>query len=205
MSRTLPTGLDTALAQLEVAPVFLVYLDWPTGPVRCWNGYHSLVWGGFTWLGTGDLGGISDITETSDLSANGTVLTLTGVPSVNVAQALANNSQGRSAQVRFGVINGSGFSLDPYLVFDGLIDNCSIVDDGINATIQINLEKEMFDDRSQYSRYTDQDQKFRFPTDRGLEYTAGLALKQFTWGKATVNPNSDAGGGGDTEGRSFAD
>src|ERR1044072_5890307 len=140
MSRTLPTGLGTALAAVEVAPVFLVELDWPTGTVYAWNGH--------TWIGTGHLGGISEIKESNDLGATGTVLTLSGIPSAQIAQALRNDALGLPAKIYFGVLSASGFSIDPYLAFDGMIDAPNINTDGDQSAITIPLERELVDNRS---------------------------------------------------------
>lgn len=197
MSRTLPTGFATAMAAASVAPVFLVEVDWPTGTVYAWNGYADLSWNGKTWIGVGHLGSISEIKESSDLSANGMVLTMSGIPTANVAEVLAQNSQGRPGKVYFGVIANDGFSIDPYLIFDGFIDVAPLNDDGKTATISVALEKEFYDNRTNARRYTHSDQQIDFPGDLGLQYVAGLAVQQFTWGKATVYPSSPGGGGGD--------
>lgn len=188
MSRTLPTGLATALSSATINPVFLVELEWPGTTLYLWNGYADLAWNSLTWIGTGTLGGISAIKESSDLTANGVVLSLSGIPSAMVAEALRDDAQGSRARIYFGVLTGASFSIDPYLVFDGLLDTCSISDDGTTATINLQLEKEMIDDRSNSRRYTSQDQKLDYPTDLGLDYVSYLANAQFTWGAATVAP-----------------
>lgn len=196
MSREMPTGLDALLLLKTVPCAFLVELDWPDGTVYMWNGYHSLVWNGHTWLGLGHVGGISEVRESADTAANGLVLTLSGVPSANVAEVLRNDTQGRPAKVFFGVLNVDGFSLaDPICIFDGVIDNPSISDDGTTATIEVPIEKEFIDTRSSSARYTHEDQKQRYPADLGLQFVAGLAEKTITWGKATVYPVTGGGDG----------
>lgn len=195
--KDLPTGLHTALSAVEVAPVLLVELDWPTGIARSWNGYHDLSWGGNTWYGVGDLGSISEVKESGDGTLNGMSLTLSGVLAANISHAMANNSQGRRARVFFGVLTSTGFSIDPYCVFDGLIDYANIVRDGNTATVTVNLEKELFDDRSNARRWNHEDQQIDFPGDKGFEYVAAIANRQFTWGKATVGGAGGMAGGVD--------
>ena len=196
MSRTLPTGLDTALSANTLYPVLLVQLNWPTGTVYCWNGYHDLTWDGHTWIGTGHLGTVSEIGESADGTANGISVTLSGIPSSVISNALENNSQGQPARVYFGVIQNASFTVDPYLVFDGLIDVANIHDDGTTASVVVNLEKELFDSRTNARRYTHEDQQQTYPGDLGLEYVAGLANRQFMWGKAVVAPVGSGGTGG---------
>lgn len=203
MSRDLPTGLGAALAGPTLHPVFLVALDWSGGLVRAWNGYRDLVWGGNTYVGTGHLGGISAVKESRDLAANGVTLTLSGIPSANLTLALANDSQGRSAKIWLGEINSAGaFTIDPYLLFDGVIDVTSIEDDGTTATIAVQLEKELIDKRARGRRYTHEDQIIDFPTDRGFEYVAGLADKPLNWGgpSATGAGTTTPPDGGDDQG-----
>lgn len=196
MSRTLPSGLAAALSAAQCAPVFLVELRWPAGNLYLWNGYSTLVWNSISWLGLGHLGKISEIKETSDQTANGTVLELSGIASALIADALAGDSQGNVARIYFGVISTNGFAIDPYLVFDGLIDMTTVQISGETATIQISLEKELLDSRSNARRYTHEDQQIDFPGDLGCQYVATIANQQFTWGKATVFPAGAGGGSG---------
>lgn len=196
MSRTLPTGLDTNLSADTVHPVLLVQLSWMSGVVRCWTGYHDLSWDGHTWVGTGHLGTVSEIGENSDGTANGLSLTLSGIPSSVIANDLENDSQGQPGRVWFGTLQNGSFTVDPYLVFDGLIDVANISDDGETASVTVNLEKELFDNRASARRYTHEDQQLDYPGDLGLEYVAGLANRQFQWGKAIVAPAGSGGVGG---------
>jgi hypothetical protein len=197
MSRNLPTGLDTATAAASLSPVILVDLTFPAGNVRCWNGYGNITFGSNTFTGTGYLGTISEIKETRDGAANGIQVSLSGIPSSLVSLALVNNSQGQPAKVYLGVLNSSGtFSVDPYLIFDGVIDTCPISDDGKTATITVKLEKELIDTRTRGRRYTDEDQKIDYPTDNGLEYVAGLQQLNIVWGKATAPAGGSMPGAG---------
>jgi hypothetical protein len=196
MPRDLPTSFGAAAAAASISPVFLVELQWPTGTVRAWNGYGDITWGGNTFTGTGHLGTISPIKETRDGAANGVQLRLSGIPSGLIALALADDTQGRPAKIYFGLLNASaGFTIDPYLIFDGVIDICPIEDNGETASITINLEKELIDSRARGRRYTDEDLQIEYPGDLGLAYVAGLQNKEITWGKATVSIGGGAGSG----------
>ncbi len=189
MSRDLPTGMLAAVSAATVAPVFLVQLNWPSGTVYAWNGYGDIVWNSQTWLGVGHLGGISNVRESRDGSANGVSLSMSGIPSTEIARALEDDSQGQPGKVYFGVLSSSGtFAIDPYLVFDGVIDVCPVEDDGQTATISVQLEKELIDNRTRGRRYTHEDQQIDNAGDLGFEYVAGLAEKEITWGTAKVAP-----------------
>lgn len=189
MSRDLPTGMAAATSAATVAPVFLVQLNWPTGTVYAWSGYGNISWNAQTWIGTGNLGGISNIRESSDGSANGITVSLSGIPSAELARALEDDSQGQPAKVYFGILSSSGaFTVDPYLIFDGAIDVCPVLDNGDTATIYIQIEKELIDTRTRGRRYTHEDQQIDHPGDLGFQYVAGLAAKEITWGTAKIRP-----------------
>jgi hypothetical protein len=183
--RTLPTGFAAGLQAVEIAPIFLVELHWPTGTLYLWNGYTDFDWDGKTWVGLGDLGSISQFKESSDGAANGVRLELSGIPSAYIAHALANDSQGRPARIYFGILSPGGFTIDPYLIFDGFIDNSNITIGPETSVVSLSLEKELLDNRSDARRTTHEDQQIDYPGDLGREYTAGIANKNFTWGKAT--------------------
>lgn len=203
------TLTDTKLSRAQIYPVLLVFLDWPNTPVRVWAGMGTLVWGGQSWLGVGDLGGISPVQESMDGAANGITLAISGVKATNVVEVLDNRIQGKSAKIYLGMMTTVGevagtWDVEPYCVFDGLIDTADISSNGETSTISVKLEKEFIDSRSQSRRYTDQDQKIDYPTDRGFEFVAGIANKTVLWGRVqmgltgggTAGGSGGGGGGG---------
>ncbi len=196
MSRDLPGGLGAAFEATEITPAFLVELQWPGGTVRAWNGYHLLAWNLVNWTATGHLGGIGEIKESTEGGANGTQISLSGIPTALITEALRNDSQGRRARIYLGFLVDDGFVIDPYLLFDGLIDFATIQSQGETSTITVNLEKEFIDNRTNARRLNHQDQLIDYAGDLGFEYVAALANKQFTWGKTTVFPTTGGGSGG---------
>lgn len=199
MPRELPAGLPALTEANVFRPVLLVELAWPSGTVRAWSGYGILPWAGNSYLGTGDLGTVSPIGESNDLGANGVVISLSGIPSANIAEALANDAQGRSGKIHLGAMNDAGvLASDPYLIFDGLIDVTSIEDDGTTATVSVSLEKELIDRRLQSRRSTHEDQQIDYPGDLFFEYVAGLQDKTVSWGGHSYSgaPTSGMTGGG---------
>lgn len=188
MSRTLPTGFAAAMDGPTLHPVYLLQLNWPTGTVYVWNGYGDLVWDSKTWQGVGYLGGISSIKESRDLAANGTVVSLSGIPSGNLALAMANNTQGQPGIIYVGEFDVAtkSFTIDPYQIFSGFINICPIDDEGETAVVHVQLEKELINSRAEGRRYTHEDQQIDYPGDLGFEYVAGLADKMVTWNGQSV-------------------
>lgn len=188
MSRSLPTGYAALTEAKSFAPVFLVELQWPTGTVNFWNGYGTISWDSKTWTGTGHLGGISQIGESRDMTANGVVLSLSGIPSELIANALEDDAQGQTAKIWLGALTAAGaFAADPYQIFEGVIDVCPFQDNGDTATITVQLEKELIDRRVNERRYTHEDQQIDYAGDMFFEFVAGLQDKEVTWGGKTAS------------------
>lgn len=194
MSRGLTSGLSTAVTARVVKPILLLALSFDTGVVRMWSGIGSIVWAGDTYLGAGNFGRVQPFKEVVDGSAQGTAFTLNGIPSALLASALTENYQGRSAKLWLAALDSSNAIIaDPYLIFGGRMDTMTISDDGSTGSITLTAENRLIDlNRSRERRYTDQDQKIEYPTDRGLEYVVSLQDKQVVWGSGT---NTAAGAG----------
>jgi len=151
--------------------------------VYLWGGYGNITWGGKTWVGTGDLGGISPIDETGDLAANGVQLTLSGIPSAAIAAAFSVDFQGCAGRIYLGLFSADGHLLDtPATLFDGLVDSSAFQDTGQTSTITVNLEKELIDRRDEVRRFTHEDQQIDHPGDHYLEYVPWLAQNQIYFG-----------------------
>jgi len=195
MSRSLPTGMAAAAAAATVAPVFLTDLDWPSGHVRAWTGYGQISYDGNTFTGTGDQGAISEIKESADGAANGVTLSLSGIPSGNIALALEDDAQGRAAKIWLAFLDFSNgtFAYGPHLIFDGFIDTAAIDDNGTTATVTIQIEKELIDRRSTGRRYTHQDQQIDHPGDMFFDMMAINAERAINWGVAASSPATATG------------
>ena len=130
---------------------------------------------------------------------------MSGVPSELLSLALQEKYQGRELTLFFGITdqnrsfilleNGSFVLLqdgerilqqagEPAIVFKGYIDQMTIDENPKASKISLSVESRLIDlERSRVRRYTNQDQKTRFPNDRGLEFLEDLQDKQFKWGR----------------------
>jgi len=155
-------------------------------PVYLWSGYGNITYNSITYQGLGNLGTISTVEETSDLSAKGITMQLSGVPTSLISLALTEDYQGRNCSVMFGVLNSSSALIsDPIIVFSGRMDVMTINDDGQNATIIMNAENRLIDfRRAREVRFTDAEQKNLYPTDKGLEFVNAIQEKEIYWGNS---------------------
>lgn len=188
MGRPLSTAVATALGEPTLRLAVLAEFDFSGGITRYWSGKGDLVWNTYTWLGLGNLGGISAIEEASGTQAPGVRFDLSGIPSAAIAVALTDDYQGRSAKAWLVLFDTSDTLIaDPILIFSGVMDVMQINDGGQTATITLNCEGRNIDlSRNRELRYTDTEQQRLFAGDRGLEYVAGLQDKQIAWGVASA-------------------
>jgi len=200
MSRTLTSGMTAVTTADVVRPVYFVRMVFDSGEspsaLNLWNGTGDLTYGGNTYIGTGDLLSISQITETSDISATGITVSLTGVKTSLIAVAKDHEYQGRPLSVSLGAFDASGdLVADPTVIFAGFMDTMTIAESGETSTISIACENKLIAfERAKVRRYTAEDQKIDHPTDKGFEFVTAIVEKEIIWGRAS--PSSYAGGGG---------
>ena len=152
---------------------------------------------------------ISSVDETLDISAKGATLTLSGLPSDLLSLAIAEPYQGRKCKIYFGIKDNASQFLqqenDDYIltetgayidtntvspvnvmaeIFSGYIDQMNIDEGAESSAISVYVESRLIDlQRPRERRYTSENQKSRFPNDRGFEFVEDLQAKKFQWGR----------------------
>jgi hypothetical protein len=181
MTRSASAGVIAAVAANVKRPAFFVAIETTGGWVRAWNGVGELSWGGLTFAGVGVFGGISPITESTDLRAVGIRFTLSGVPAGQIAAAQLIR-QGLPALVWMGFLDDT-FRLiaDPIQLYNGKTDTVTLEDLPEGAVITVSAETEFIDQRRRVFYYTTEDQKLIDPTDIGFDYVPLLQDQQLTW------------------------
>jgi hypothetical protein len=196
--RSLSANMVTEVSASQLSPIILASLSFVT-PVNLWSGYGTITYAGTGYLGIGTLGTISPVEETTDLAARGITMQLSGVPTAMIAVALSENYQGKECSVMFAALDSSGALVStPITIFSGRMDVMSINDDGQNATIGMTAENKLVDfRRPREVRYTDEEQKNLYPSDKGLEFVNSIQEKQIYWGNAKFAAPVDNSGGSD--------
>lgn len=186
MSRDLPAALTSALSSSEVELFYAVDLFFKTQTLRFWSGLGELVYNSETYTGSANLLAISQIDETSDVSAKGATLTLSGIPSDLLSLVLSEPYQGRKCNIYLGVRDSASTAIADVMaqVFSGYMDQMSVDEGAETATISLAVESRLIDlERPRARRYTDENQKSRFPNDLGFQYVNDLQNKKFAWGR----------------------
>jgi hypothetical protein len=174
-----------AIAAGTVKPALIAEIQVQGGYVRAWSGIGDLIFGGETYTGVGNFGGVSPVKESSDLQSNGCQFILSGIPSGLVSSALGSLRYGRTAKLWFGILDSSDALIeDPYLLFSGLTDNAQINEGADTSSITVTAESRMVDlDRPRSRRYTTEDQQIDYPTDKGFDFVPSLQDKPIVIGK----------------------
>ena len=182
MSRTsLPAQVITASEASSFQPFWACDLMFDSpNELYFWNGIGSLSHAGNTYVGAGNLLDLSELRESSDIAAYGATLTLSGIPTDKISLALSEPYQGRKAVIRFGVISGS--TIYSSVIFTGEMDQMNIALGPDTSTITLSVESRLVDlNRARIRRYTDADQKSRYPLDRAFEFVTEIQDEKLEW------------------------
>ena len=203
MSRTLTSGMLGVTTADVVRPAYFVRMVFDSGEspnvLNLWSGVGDLAYGGNTYTGVGDLLSISAVAESSDMSATGINVSITGIKSSFIVIAKDHEYQGRPLSVSLGAFDANGALIaDPLIVFSGFMDTMKIAESGSTSTITISVENKLIAfERSRVRRYTAEDQKIDHPTDKGFEFVTAIVEKEIIWGRST---GSSQGGGSGSSG-----
>ena len=188
MSRGLVTANANAVAADNVAPILFADLDFSSGHVRVHSAIGTITWGGYDWTGLGSLGTVDGLEERAELSRKTVTYTLFGVPNTMVSVVLNESYQGRSAKVYLGFLSLTTYQLvaDPQLLDSGLMD-VTAIDEGQTCTVTVTAESRIAAwSRTLERRYTDAEQRAKYPTDKGLEFISQAAQKEIVWGRKST-------------------
>mgnify|MGYP006051513983 CR=1 FL=1 len=165
---------DDVLRSGQIGQAALVWMDFAGGAKRWWTGFGDLDAGGHRWQGVGDLISISPISTAYDLSAEPMTFTLACTPEL---LALAINAKAR-VRDRPVTVSLQLFDMDtkqvlgsPFVMFSGTMQRMPWKASGpTERTLTLEAEGLFFRRNAPpRGRWTDADQKARYPGDRGFE------------------------------------
>lgn len=182
MARDLTAAMITELKAKTKQPFFMFEALFDSGALRLWTGYGELTHFGQTWTGAGHLLSMSQVEETTQVTAPGAVFKLSGLPSSILTLVAGENYQGRVVKQYLGFLDSSGaVVVDPYEMRRYLIDVMTDEEDGETATITLSAENALADLRRPVERrYTPEDQKLVSATDTFFDYVADLQDRPIT-------------------------
>jgi hypothetical protein len=195
VSRGFPSDVLTALSSEHVALVTFAKLEFPSGTLYLHNSIGTYTWGGNDWLGTGDLGEISQLEEGAQISPYKITLSLSGLDATISGAALTEDYYLQPVTVYLGVLNANDVLIaDPTIVWEGAMDQMELsigAADGDMIVLTAESELARFDKASNL-KYTDAQLQSDSAGSLGFEFMADIEGAKIRWG----DPNSDAVAGG---------
>jgi len=185
VSRWASSTNETEAAKTSIVMVTMVDLDFASGPLFAHDSIGTIPFNGNSYLGVGQYGGISVVSEAIDVIAKQVVLTLSGVDASLVSTSMFDNNQGRAVTIYIGLFNqGTGQFVDtPEALWVGRMDWPKIDIDQNTATITINCESRLRQS-PRISLQTDQDQQIAYPGDTFYNRITDIANYRSNWGAA---------------------
>lgn len=183
--RDLTAGMQTEFEKTVKSPIIFFEGQFTSGYVRLFSGIGTLTWNGKTWLGAGSLGTITPVQETLETKAVGMRATFSGIPAANRALILSEARRGQEGNVWLGMLDANmNVIANPYNSFRGRLDQPEIDKQSGETIISVNYENRMIDfERPRERRYTPEDQKTRYPDDKGLDYVPNVQNWSEKWGQ----------------------
>jgi len=187
MTRPMTTAADTAVQAEVVDRTTAVALDFASGMVRLCGAPFDITIDGETFIGVGQLGGISVVEESAELQSYGLTISLQGIPRDSIALALTQSYQGRPGIVWEVPLTAAGLAVaDPIVVFRGRMDQMT-VELGATAAVRVQLQNRLVDwERARIRRYTSEDQQREHPGDLGFAFVSATAEKDIIWPTRTA-------------------
>jgi len=184
--RSLTTSASAALSAPVITTAVLVEMMFST-PVRLNNTPFTINHAGADWLGAGALGSVEPLREAAGGEVVGVEFTLSGVPTENLALALAESPRGKACRVYLAVLDSvSGAVLDAPLIFPGVLDTMAIREEGQQGVIAVtamHLGKHL--QRVKSIRYSDADQRRLYPGDSSMRFVVSQSQHQDVWPAAS--------------------
>lgn len=184
MSRSLDSNLLAAATSGHLRFCNLATFELDSGTLYFASTPFSIVYGGHTYIGVGNLVSVGPVAETTESQANVLTLVLSGIPSANIAVALTENVQGRVATIYWATFDAGWRMLGtPDVGRRGRIDTMKIVIDSDTCQIEVAIRDNLADwDTPPIARYTQDDQHVLFPGDDFFEFVPQMAQKELKWG-----------------------
>ena len=199
MSRDVPSSTDTALDDRFIIPVWFVEFDFDTAPLYVHTDVGDITVLGKTWIGTGGLGSISPLEETTEQAAPGVKfrLALTDESTGSIFEEITQqNFYQRDAIVYFAARNALTGALidDPFELHRYKVDVPEITYGGGVSFVDVVAESEFIDgSRRNGQMYSNAQMRSEYPNDEGFKYVAALSQLKVVWGaKKTASLGSAA-------------
>jgi len=127
---------------------------------------------------------VSEVRDTGDLSASNLTIQLSGCDPALVNAMKNEQLQGTEVLIWLVFLNEDFATMTELHYFTGYIENTVYMQSAETITISVACQNFLARlSERKIRRYTDQDQKDVFSTDKGLEYVEQIQNKSLVWGE----------------------
>lgn len=183
--RTMTSPAISALARSPLPMAVLVEMDL-TAPLRLNSAGFDMTLAGVAYSGAEGLGRVEAIEDTPG-EMKQLAFTLSGVPSSQIALALAEPTRGKTVRVKLGIFDPDNYQLlEINQKWIGMLEPIAIEDAKPVATLQVKAENAALDlVRPTYSVYSDSEQRRLNPGDPSLQFMSDQVDVRVVWPAAS--------------------
>jgi len=182
MSRTLAAATEAHAEGTHIHPVLLARIDFTT-PVYAHTGLGIINFESNDYLGIGNLGGLSGLSETENLVPSPVTMTLTGLDSNIFTESMNAANYGDKVFLYIGYRNDDGTLVGtPWNFYKGRVEHGSGVRGSDNSVSIIVQHVLAILNKKIGTRYTDESQQKKSSGDLGLQFVAQMKDLKLTWG-----------------------
>jgi hypothetical protein len=186
MPRNIDPALLAALSAGTCSPVHLLQITFRSQVCCAWTGLGTLVWNGLSFLGIGSLGALGDVNESTEVRADGSSATLSGIDPLYLGEALNDIWLGAPVNRWLAAVQPGTRTLigTPYPLFVGQVDKPQIYTGPDKITIALAFETRLINHaRAANRRYTATDQRSNgYPDDSGFNWVESENCAVWQWG-----------------------
>lgn len=183
MARSLDPLIQEGLASGLISPAILAQFTFRSGVQYVWSGIGNLVYNAQTFVGVGSLGGLGVVTEGTDVEAQGTTVSLSGIDPTLYAECMTDIQLGAPAKIWFALLSNGVLLGAPYLLFSGIVDKPTVSTGADSINISLALENRLTNlQRATQRRYTAADQHIKYPDDTAFNWVEILNDQALVWG-----------------------
>lgn len=208
MPRNLSPAVVSAVSAPQKRTAWFVELVFQGQTIYAWSGLGAVTPGGPAWdpgatfpygqefIGVGWLGTISSLPQTTELTAENMRLTLSGIPSTLVADAINAVRLFGNVTLWLAFLDQSNNVIpDPLQMWQGATDVPTLTDGADTCTLDITVENSLLAlNLSSNRRYTTLDQQLDFPGDAGFDFLSAMQDLYLPYPDGTLNNNNNIGG-----------
>lgn len=208
MPRNLSPAIVAAIAAQQKRFAWFVELVFVNSTIYAWSGLGPIAPTGPAWnpgatfpygqefIGVGWLGQLSNLPQTTEMTAENMRFTLSGIPAALAGDAINAVRLTGSATLWLAFLDSNNNVIpDPLQMWQGQTDVPTLTDGAATCTLDLTVENALLAlNLSSNRRYTTIDQQLDFPGDTGFDMLSAMQDLYLPYPDGTLNGSHNIGG-----------